>query len=250
MSTTLNKTQRIDYFQNVFIAAMADNQMVDEERETLSQLMVLLGLSRMDVIGILQHEGELPLVLPRTDAEKQAQLEDIVKMVAADRRIHKQEFDLCRDFAHKVGFANPEDVLYQTLQINLITHNKRVYEQCFQQMRQLSLTTTRIADYWHQALRVFKLPTPDSLTPSQYQALLCWFWLMLVRVPSLNPSIAQPYFAKLRTINQPEALLAIARYDAQVYEERYGKTLLRYHWLLDEEIESAVRQALRKLQEG
>lgn len=93
----------LDYFQNLYLIAIADAHLAKAETSFLVKVAQQLGLGIRDTYDIMRRRNELELILPESEEAKQAQLEDIITMMMIDQKIHSREYQLCLSFAEKIG---------------------------------------------------------------------------------------------------------------------------------------------------
>ncbi len=95
----------LDYFKNLYLTAMADRRLAYEETSFLVQVAQQMGISTHEASEIMFNSSSKELIIPDTDPEKLSQLEDIVMMMMIDKKIHEREYQLCIQFAEKIGLS-------------------------------------------------------------------------------------------------------------------------------------------------
>ncbi len=103
-TVSTEKQQSINFFQNLLLVAIADRYLDTAESDFLVQVGDQMGLSEEDVIHLSENPSELEFVIPKTAADRVNQLRALVRMMLQDGEIEKQEYDLCLQYADRVGF--------------------------------------------------------------------------------------------------------------------------------------------------
>ncbi len=92
------------YFQNLYIVAVADQQLSKEEADFLIEVAQIMGISAENTTRIMKSREPLDFIIPETEEDRNIQLEDIITMMIIDRKIHEKEYNLCLKFAEKIGY--------------------------------------------------------------------------------------------------------------------------------------------------
>ena len=99
----INHKKALNYFQNMYLVAVADHNLAKEETEFLVQVAQNLGIGVREASEIMMRTRDTDFIIPETDAEILAQMEDIVLMMMVDRKINEKEYELCLSYAKAVG---------------------------------------------------------------------------------------------------------------------------------------------------
>ena len=89
--------------RNAVAVMLADGKVEDKELAMLAVVCKRLGLHPDALKEIMENPQAVDFVVPQSDAEKVAQLVDVIFMMMIDGDIDQREFDLCRGVA--VGFG-------------------------------------------------------------------------------------------------------------------------------------------------
>ncbi len=100
--------QALNYFQNLYLIAMADDNLQENERTFLVQVAKQMGLSLRETANVMMNGRNLDFIIPETREEQLAQLEDIIMMMTIDSKIQDKEYNLCLKFALKIGIPKSE----------------------------------------------------------------------------------------------------------------------------------------------
>ena len=104
LNNTMDNEKALAYFQNLYIVATADQQLAKEETSFLLEVAQVMGISAEETTQVMTHRDQLEFIIPETEEERRVQLEDIITMMIIDRRIHEKEYNLCLNFAQKIGY--------------------------------------------------------------------------------------------------------------------------------------------------
>jgi hypothetical protein len=97
-------------FEALVAAAFADGYLADAEKIVLQAKADRMGLSSREmneIIGLGQQR-KLSIGIPATPAERNALLEDLIEVVAADGRVEAPEYSLLARFAETLKIGLPE----------------------------------------------------------------------------------------------------------------------------------------------
>lgn len=113
----IDHEKALNYFQNLFLTAMADKHLAKEETSFLVEVAQQMGISPKEASAIMMKRDNLKFIIPETEEARLAQLEDIVVMMMIDQKIHEQEYDLCLAYAHAVGKSKKEldEIILKTI---------------------------------------------------------------------------------------------------------------------------------------
>lgn len=100
-----NRNIKIEHFQNLVAMAAADGFMDEEEKVFLAEKAEEFGFNATEIADMLNNPHELTFSVPSTMEEKEEQLSDAVFMAMIDGEIHDKEYNLCVNFAHKLGMT-------------------------------------------------------------------------------------------------------------------------------------------------
>ena len=97
-------------FEALVAAAFADGFLADAEKTVLQRKAARLGISGSEmneVIGLGQQR-KLSIGIPATTPEREALLDDLIEVVAADGRVEAPEYSLLARFAETLKIGLPE----------------------------------------------------------------------------------------------------------------------------------------------
>ena len=97
-------------FEALVSAAFIDGTLSEAERQVLHQKAAALNLSRIDANDILTlgQQRKLTVVIPPTPQEREALLEELIEVVAADGRVEAPEYHLLARFAETLKISLPD----------------------------------------------------------------------------------------------------------------------------------------------
>jgi len=99
----MEKQQALDYFQNLYLVAVADGKLAEEEKKTLVNFAQKMGINAREASQIMLNIRFLDFAIPEDKEAQMDQLRDIIKLMMSDGHIHDKEYELCRRFAEKIG---------------------------------------------------------------------------------------------------------------------------------------------------
>jgi len=97
-------------FEALVAAAFADGFLADAEKFVLERKAEQMGLSTREmheIIGLGQQR-KLSIGIPATAAEREALLEDLIEVVAADGRVEAPEYSLLARFSETLKISLPD----------------------------------------------------------------------------------------------------------------------------------------------
>jgi len=102
----LNTQQKkLSFFQNLMLLAVADGKLEKHERQFLLQIGNRLGLKAEDVQPLADNLSLLTFVIPADGPQKTLELQTLVQMMLQDGEMDTREYDLCLDYARRVGYS-------------------------------------------------------------------------------------------------------------------------------------------------
>lgn len=99
----MEKQKALDYFQNLYLVAVADGRLAEQEKATLVKFAQKMGINAREASQIMLNIRLLDFAIPEDKEEQITQLTEIVRLMMADGHIHEKEFELCRRYAEKIG---------------------------------------------------------------------------------------------------------------------------------------------------
>ncbi|WP_192820871.1 hypothetical protein [Rufibacter sp. LB8] len=99
------KQKKLAFFQNLLLVAMADNYLDQNESDFLVSIGERLNLTQEDTTPIAENLNVLSFIIPEEGLQKTLELQSLVMMVLQDGHINDQEYNLCLDYARRVGYS-------------------------------------------------------------------------------------------------------------------------------------------------
>lgn len=244
----LSNKQKQSYFQNLFLVANADGHYADEEKLFLAEVARKLGLEPIETERITNNPQKLDFIIPQTDEEKLKQLEDIIVLMMADRKIHKREHELCLLFARKIGYSSQKlDLIvkkvlsYDPAQINL-----RAYKEVFGDLQDLGLDTKETIETIQNMIESKMLILSDEDEISQ-EVLYKFTWLLLVRMPILRDESKEMIKIYLTMIAKGNYSFKELQKEMIDTEEAFGQSLIKMEEMILDEIKLDIIDALKTM---
>lgn len=111
------RKQGKEHFTHLVQIANADGKIDEAEKQLLNRLGSNLGLTDLEIEELMSSDKPSSYIPPYELAKRFEQLYEIVRMVAADRRITDEELKLASSFALKSGFEEEDLPLLMPLLI-------------------------------------------------------------------------------------------------------------------------------------
>lgn len=99
-----DKRERMSYVLNLWVVAAADGHLEDEERDLIFNIASRHGVTREELIRILQRPESISFTPPATLAGQIELLMDMVMVMMVDGEIDEREYRLCKTMARRLGF--------------------------------------------------------------------------------------------------------------------------------------------------
>ncbi len=103
------KQKKLAFFQNLILAAISDKELDDQERDFLLLVGNQLNLTEEDTRPITDNIGVLSFIIPEDGMQRTMELQTLVMMVLQDGEIKDKEYNLCQEYAHRIGYS--KDIL-------------------------------------------------------------------------------------------------------------------------------------------
>ncbi|KAA3438130.1 hypothetical protein [Rufibacter hautae] len=111
------KQKKLAFFQNLVLVAVADNYLDQQESDFLVSIGKRLDLTEEDTTPIADNLPLLSFIIPEEGLQKTMELQSLVMMVLQDGVIDKAEYNLCLEYARRIGYSKDTlDEFIQTLQ--------------------------------------------------------------------------------------------------------------------------------------
>ncbi|PSR53606.1 hypothetical protein AHMF7605_08740 [Adhaeribacter arboris] len=99
------KQKKLAFFQNLVLVAVADRHLDKQESDFLVTIGQRLNLSEEDTRPIADNLPLLSFIIPEDGLQKTMELQTLVMMVVQDGRIEEREYNLCLDYARRIGYS-------------------------------------------------------------------------------------------------------------------------------------------------
>ncbi|NJO02684.1 MAG: hypothetical protein HC880_14250 [Bacteroidia bacterium] len=99
----LDHERALNYFQNLYLTAVADRKLTKEETSFLVEVAQQMGIKPREAAEVMMNCRDQGFIIPETEEEKIVQLEDIIIMMMVDNKIHEKEYQLCLHYAQAIG---------------------------------------------------------------------------------------------------------------------------------------------------
>lgn len=93
------------YIKNLLEVAIADGKLDESELELVISIAGNFDISKEEVLEIKDSQNTIPFSPPSSYSAKVKLLEDLVKIMIADKEIDEKEVKICKDLALKLNIA-------------------------------------------------------------------------------------------------------------------------------------------------
>ncbi|OJJ23786.1 hypothetical protein BKI52_05395 [marine bacterium AO1-C] len=109
------------YFTNLYLVAMADGKVVEEEQVLLQEVANKMGISDEEIEAIKSRTNEMDFQVPADKKGRLEHLEALIEVMMIDGEIHDKEYQLCLNYADRSGC----DQLALDMLIEKVAENKQ-----------------------------------------------------------------------------------------------------------------------------
>ncbi|QMU27800.1 hypothetical protein [Adhaeribacter radiodurans] len=99
------KQKKLAFFQNLVLVAVADRHLDKQESDFLVTIGRRLNLSEEDTRPIADNLSLLSFIIPEDGLQRTMELQTLVMMVVQDGKIEDREYNLCLDYARRIGYS-------------------------------------------------------------------------------------------------------------------------------------------------
>ena len=186
------RLKHLGIFQNLYLIAAADGYIDPQEQQLLLEVARNLGLSQRDINHVIDHPEGLDFVIPDGEEERYFSLKNLVYMMVVDGKIDQKEYDLCLDFARRVGL-DQEDVEviiteYETMQAERAAEqddieeiNLNTYLDVYHAFTQIDYPIEQWLNLIKQIQETGRIVMPERLDEDSQLAFCRLLWLIYVR---------------------------------------------------------------------
>ena len=193
----LERQQHLAIFQNLYLVAAADGYIDPQEQQLLLEVARTLGLSQSDVDQVLESKEPLSFIIPEGEEDQYFSLKNLVYMMVVDGTIAPEEYELCVEFARKIGRDAAEvDAIveeYEKLrderqreEEDVLQVNTDEYLDLFNDFNQIGREIEEWLHYLQRAEQTGRCETPPGLNEEERAAFIRLMWLIYVRSYQLS----------------------------------------------------------------
>ncbi|MEL6675878.1 MAG: hypothetical protein AAFR61_26965 [Bacteroidota bacterium] len=244
------KIYHLSLFQNLYLIAIADGQITEEEEELLIEIAYNLGLSQEDIEYIAGHTGELELIIPEEEQERFYSLKNLIYMMIVDGEIDQEEYALCLEFAEASGMGEAEiKVILQEYEEDQqeqqaqgdTAENIDIYLDVFQAFKKIPLTVKELAEEMEYAFNFQNFEKEISADQAHNRAFYDLMWLAMVRGTKLLPDMWAMLPIHLDLVRKQQNFKVLWDYLIRT-EQELGKTAIELPELSLQEIRADLGQ--------
>lgn len=99
------KKKNKSYIKNLLEVAIADGKLDESELNVIINIAANFDITKDEVLSIKDHHPTIEFTPPSSYSAKVRLLEDLVKIMIADKQIDEKEVKICKDLAMKLDIA-------------------------------------------------------------------------------------------------------------------------------------------------
>jgi uncharacterized tellurite resistance protein B-like protein len=101
------------YIKNLLEVAIADGKLDDSELKVIIKIAANFDITEAEVHAIKENHPDIEFTPPSSYSAKVKLLEDLVKIMIADKQIDEKEVKICKDLAAELGIKSAlvDDIL-------------------------------------------------------------------------------------------------------------------------------------------
>jgi uncharacterized tellurite resistance protein B-like protein len=99
------KKKNKSYIKNLLEVAIADGKLDESELNVIINIAANFDITKDEVLSIKDHNPTIEFTPPSSYSAKVRLLEDLVKIMIADKQIDENEVKICKDLALKLDIA-------------------------------------------------------------------------------------------------------------------------------------------------
>lgn len=191
------RLKHLGIFQNLYLIAAADGYIDPQEQQLLLEVARNLGLSQRDINHVLDHPEGLDFVIPDEEEERYFSLKNLVYMMVVDGKVDQKEYDLCLDFAQRIGMGEDEIEAiiseYEAMQAERAAQqddveetNLNTYLEVYHAFTQIDYPVEQWLDLIKHIQETGRILLPDHLDGDSQLAFHRLLWLIYVRSYQLS----------------------------------------------------------------
>ena len=90
------------HIKNLLEVAISDGELDDSELELIISIAGKFDITRNEVISIKENHQDIEFIPPSSYSAKVKLMEDLVKVLLADKKIEEEEIEICKELALKL----------------------------------------------------------------------------------------------------------------------------------------------------
>lgn len=118
-----NKQLKLEHYKNLVAIAYADGYFDDDERSYLIEKALEFGIPFEKAETVIENASDIEFTTPKTLAEKEDQLADLVCLAVIDGDVHEKEYNLCLSLTKKFGLGKKDLDLAITVAKKIMSHH-------------------------------------------------------------------------------------------------------------------------------
>jgi len=94
------------HIKNLLEVAISDGELDDSELELIISIAGKFDITRNEVISIKENHQDIEFIPPSSYSAKVKLMEDLVKVLLADKKIEEKEIQICKELALKLNLSS------------------------------------------------------------------------------------------------------------------------------------------------
>lgn len=99
------KRNNLAHFAAIASLAAVDGDINPQERKVIDRFAVKLDISGEEIKEVMKKKNKYPIQAPYTSEKRLERLFDLFKIIFADHKIDKEEFELIKKYALALGYS-------------------------------------------------------------------------------------------------------------------------------------------------
>ena len=245
--------RHVGIFQNLYLIAAADGNIEEAEQQFLLDVAHKLGLTQWDIDAVIKAYPNLDFVIPEEKEEGWYSLKNLVYMMIVDGEIEATEYQLCVEFAQRIGEGPQaiEKILheYEALQkereeqlSEIERKNIDTYLDIYNGLKKMPLSTAELFHALTDAIHHGDL-SRDMENDTDTRVFYEFLWLLCIRLPNLNREAEHTMPIYLDLARAGNNLQPLLDYVLNI-EQKHGATLIELGEIPLLQIRSDLQSAL------
>ena len=100
------EAKNLSHIKNLLEVAISDGELDNSELELIISIAGKFEISREEVLSFKDNHEEIEFTPPSSYSAKVRLMEDLVKVLLADKKIEEEEIEICKELALKLKLSS------------------------------------------------------------------------------------------------------------------------------------------------